>query len=180
MNVGMNMEEDLIQPEETLTLERFCAAICDGIQGGLPGVRSAAFWPVIGRRINLPAVIIEMPGFKPGTDQGTGETALIAHIQARLVVDPVPGRAELQAATLSAGLAHLLRGQQWGLPIAPAELISASQDWTSPELDGYCVWLVEWTHELYIGEMEWPWEDEPPGSLVFNLGAEDVLPEELE
>ncbi|MNR55494.1 hypothetical protein D3C85_1758770 [compost metagenome] len=49
------------------------------------------------------------------------------------------------------------------------------QDWTRPELDGYVVWLVEWTHQLYLGVEEWPWEDEAPGSLVFGLGGDEQV-----
>jgi hypothetical protein len=77
-------------------------------------------------------------------------------------------------------LAVLLRLQTWGLEVEPAEFGQAMQDWTKPELDGYVVWLVEWTHQLYLGVEEWPWPNEPPGSLVFNIESGDgpVNPED--
>ena len=43
------------------------------------------------------------------------------------------------------------------------------QDWTQPDLDGYTVWLVEWTQQIYLGDEEWPWPDEPPGTLVLDV-----------
>ncbi|MNG17201.1 hypothetical protein D3C84_1011710 [compost metagenome] len=63
----------------------------------------------------------------------------------------------------------------------PAEFIQAAQDWTKPELDGYTVWVVEWTQQIYLGHVEWPWPDEPPGTLMISVGHEGqpVPPEAL-
>jgi hypothetical protein len=54
-----------------------------------------------------------------------------------------------------------LRLQTWGVAVEPAEFVQAMQDWTKPELDGYTVWVVEWTHKLYLGAEDWPWSDDP-------------------
>lgn len=35
-----------------------------------------------------------------------------------------------------------------------------------PELDGFAVWVVEWTQIIYLGEEEWPWPREP-GPVLF-------------
>ena len=46
---------------------------------------------------------------------------------------------------------------------------------------GYTVWLVEWTQQVYLGVEEWPWPDQPPGSLVFGFNndiKEDFVPAE--
>lgn len=155
--------------QTSTTVEALCKAICDGMLSGIDVLQSAEFWPQVGRRIALPAAFLEVAGFKPGEDPGTGETALVVHIQARLVVDPVPGAGDIQAATLASSLIRLLHNQQWGLPIAPAELISAAPEWMSPELESYICWAVEWTHELHIGEVTWPWEDSSGVTLYLGV-----------
>jgi hypothetical protein len=63
------------------------------------------------------------------------------------------------------------------LAVEPAEFIQASQDWTKPELDGYTVWVVEWTQQIYLGEIEWRWPDEPPGTLLFAIHPGTVDPD---
>ena len=85
-----------------------------------------------------------------------------------------------QAVHLATQLAVLLRAQYWGMPVQGAEFQRSTQDWTRPELDGYTVWLVEWTQTVYLGELSWPWPDEPPGSLLISVNREDyVAPEDL-
>ena len=31
------------------------------------------------------------------------------------------------------------------------------------------VWTVEWTQQIYLGEVEWLWPNEPPGTLHLNV-----------
>nr|BFE89970.1 hypothetical protein GCM10020185_05060 [Pseudomonas brassicacearum subsp. brassicacearum] len=59
-----------------------------------------------------------------------------------------------------------------GLEVEPAEFVRAAQDWTRPELDGYAVWVVEWTQTIYLGEEEWPWPNQPPGSLLWGFSPD--------
>ena len=33
----------------------------------------------------------------------------------------------------------------------------------------YAVWVVEWTQIIYLGEEEWPWPNQPPGSIVWGF-----------
>lgn len=66
------------------------------------------------------------------------------------------------AAFSAAQLTVLLRMQTWGIEVEPAKFVRAAQDWTRPELDGYAVWVVEWTQIIYLGEEEWPWPIQPP------------------
>ncbi|MDZ4325521.1 MAG: hypothetical protein U1A73_11005 [Pseudomonas sp.] len=44
---------------------------------------------------------------------------------------------------------------------------------------GYTVWVVEWTQQIYLGEAQWPWPDQPPGTLVLDLGDGELRPEEV-
>ena len=117
-------------------------------------------------------MFLDIAEIEPGTDIGTGESTLNVTFEARIIVDVICDQHYQQAIHLATQLAVLLRTQTWGLAVEPAEFKRSTQDWTRPELDGYTVWLVEWTQTIYLGETEWPWPDEPPGSLVFSVGDE--------
>jgi hypothetical protein len=167
--------------DEPFSLDQLYRAIEQNLKVHLPGVQAVTAWPNIKDRIALPAVFIELAEMEPGVDIGTGQTTLVCKFEARIIVDPIRPQHCQQAAYLAAQLAVLLRLQTWGLEVEPAEFGQAMQDWTRPELDGYVVWLVEWTHQLYLGVEEWPWPNEPPGSLVFDIESGDgpVNPEDL-
>lgn len=167
--------------DEPFNLDQLYRAIEQTMKAHLPGVQAVTAWPNIKDRIALPAVFIELAEMEPGVDIGTGQTTLVCKFEARIIVDPIRPQHCQQAAYLAAQLAVLLRLQTWGLELEPAEFVQAMQDWTKPELDGYVVWLVEWTHQLYLGVEEWPWPNEPPGSLVFDIEPGDgpIKPEDL-
>ncbi|MGQ8916050.1 hypothetical protein [Pseudomonas lundensis] len=167
-------------PEPPFSLDLLYQAIEQHLQQHLPGVQLVSFWPDIQQHIPLPAVFLDIAEIEPGTDIGTGETTLTITFEARVIVDVIRADHYPQAVHLATQLAVLLRAQSWGLPVEPAEFQRSSQDWTRPELDGYTVWLVEWTQTVYLGEQEWPWPDEPPGTLLISVNDEDhVAPEDL-
>lgn len=156
---------------QALQLSELYAAIEQSIRDLLPELVEVVFWLGPAASIPLPAVLLEMPEFEPGSDDGTGRTALVARFEARVVVGSEQHEPEKQACLIATQLAVLLRGQQWGLVgVEPAQLVQATQDWTKPELDGYIVWVVEWTQPINLGEEEWPWPDNPPATLVLGLG----------
>ncbi|NWA25770.1 hypothetical protein HX866_12805 [Pseudomonas gingeri] len=168
--------------EEAFSLDQLYDAIERHLTEHLPGVQAVVFWPVIeeNQGIPLPSVFLEMSEFEPAKDPGTGETVLKCKFEARIIVDPISGVHHQQAVHLSTQLAVMLRAQTWGLPVEPAEFVQAGRDWTKPDLDSYSVWLVEWTQEVYLGVEEWPWPDQPPGTLVLDLpGVGQVKPEDL-
>ena len=167
-------------PEQPFSLDQLYQAIEQHLQQHLPGVQLVSFWPDIQQHIPLPAVFLDIAEIEPGTDIGTGQTTLTFTFEARMIVDVIRADHYPQAVHLATQLAVLLRAQSWGLPVEPAEFQRSSQDWTRPELDGYTVWLVEWTQTVYLGEEEWPWPDEPPGTLLISVNDEDhVAPEDL-
>ena len=166
--------------EQSFSLDLLYQAIEQHLQQHLPGVQLVSFWPDIQQHIPLPAVFLDIAEIEPGTDIGTGETTLTLTFEARVIVDVIRADHYPQAVHLATQMAVLLRAQSWGLPVEPAEFQRSSQDWTRPELDGYTVWLVEWTQTVYLGEQEWPWPDEPPGTLLISVNDEDhVAPEDL-
>lgn len=150
-------------------LKQLDDAIIAGLQSKLVGISSVEAYPIIQRRINLPAVLVELSEFGPGTDPGTGETALIGRYQARAVVDPNLSDAPLQARELAARIAVAIKDETWGLEIETAKFLDAGEDALKPELDGYLVWMVEWTHEFHLGEPVWPYPDETGLTLMLGL-----------
>ena len=167
--------------DEPLSLDQLYQAVEQHLTSHLPGVRAVTVWPNISDRVALPAVFLELAEIEPGTDIGTGETTLVCRFEARIIVDPIKPHHQRQAVQLATQLVVLLRAQTWGLPVEPAEFVQAQQDWTQPHLDGYTVWLVEWTQQVYLGVEEWPWPDQPPGSLLFGFNndvKEDFVPAE--
>ena len=166
--------------EHPFSLNLLYQAIEQRIQQHLPGVQTVSFWPDIQNHIPLPAVFLDIGEIEPGQDRGSGQTTLTITFEARLIVDVLCADHYQQAVQLATQLAVLLRGQYWGLPVQPAEFQRSTQDWTRPELDGYTVWLVEWTQIIYLGEQAWPWPDEPPGTLRISINGEDTIaPEDL-
>ena len=167
--------------EQPFSLDVLYQTIEQQIQQHLPGVELVSFWPDISNHIPLPAVFLDIAEIEPGADIGTGETTLTLTFEARVIVDIIRPLHYQQAVHLATQLAVLLRTQTWGMEVEPAEFQRSTQDWTRPELDGYTVWLVEWTQTLYLGEKEWPWPDEPPGTLLISVNhTEYVAPEDLQ
>ena len=158
--------------EQPFSLDLLYQTIEQHLQQSLGGIQLVSFWPDIKQHIPLPAVFLDIAEIEPGTDIGNGESTLSVTFEARVIVDVIRAGHYQQAIHLATQLAVLLRTQTWGLAVEPAEFKRSTQDWTRPELDGYTVWLVEWTQTIYLGETEWPWPDEPPGSLVFSVGGE--------
>lgn len=161
-------------PEETFTLDQLYAAIEAHIRDAIPGLQYVGTMPDMLNHVAIPAVVLELVELEPGRDQGTGETALTARFEARVIVGSEQEQCQQQAAFVASQIAVLLRTQCWGLAVDHAEFVRAAQDWTRPELDGYAVWVVEWTQGIYLGSEEWPWPDQPAGVLVLDLG-DDVV-----
>ncbi|AQL40041.1 hypothetical protein [Pseudomonas syringae] len=159
-------------PDQAFSLDSLYEAIERHIRAAIVGLEYVGTMPDMLEQVAVPAVLIELVELEPGVDQGTGETALIARFEARVIVGAEREQCQQQAAFAASQLAVLLRLQTWGLDVEPSEFVRAAQDWSRPELDGYAVWVVEWTQGIYLGEEEWPWPNEPPGTLVFAFTSD--------
>lgn len=127
-------------------------AIIDALIEKLPDVAVLPAYPDLQRSIKaLPAVLLELSEFEPGDDPGTGETALIGHFCARAIVDPNAADAHMDVRKLAARLAVAVDHETWGLDIGIARIVQVGEDGFMPELDGYLVWAVEWTHRFNQG-----------------------------
>lgn len=167
-----NTCEGLPVSDAEFNLELFYQAIEDHVTQAIPGLACVCTMPHMLARVDLPAAVIELVEFEPGHDPGTGETALIARLEVRFIVGGEDEDCQQKAAFAAAQMAVLLRMQSWGLPVELADFVRSAQDWTRPELEGYAVWVVEWTQSIWLGKEEWPWPNQPPGNLVWGFSPD--------
>jgi hypothetical protein len=161
--------------EQPLTLDLFFNTVERCLAEQLPGLQTVATWPDITDRVHLPALFLELAEVDPGTDPGSGQVGLECRMHAYIIIASEQPQHHHQAAQLATQLAVLLRAQYWDLEdIDAAEFVQAGPDWTKPELDGYTVWKVEWTQQIYLGEEQWPWPDAAPTFLEPELNPDDV------
>ncbi|WLG99728.1 hypothetical protein PSH92_20485 [Pseudomonas beijingensis] len=158
--------------EPIIPLDQLYSAIEEQIAQAIPGLAYICTMPDMLQHVPIPAVVLELVELEPGRDPGTGEVGVEARFEARIIVGSDHERCQQVAAFIAAQLIILLRMQTWGLAVEPAEFIQASQDWTRPELDSYAVWVVEWTQGIYLGKEEWPWPNQPPGTLLWGFSPD--------
>ncbi|MFV3326622.1 hypothetical protein ACNFG0_09125 [Pseudomonas sp. NY15372] len=159
--------------DSPIPLGEVYTAIEEHIKDGIPGLAYVGTMPEGIDVVTPPAVVLELVGFNDADkDPGTGEVAVEARFEARVIVGQEEPNCLHVAAFVAAQLTVLLRMQSWGLPVEFAEFVRAERDWSRPELDSYAVWVVEWSQVIYLGTEEWPWPNQPPGSLVFGFSPD--------
>ncbi|MBD9501967.1 hypothetical protein M2D07_030080 [Pseudomonas sp. BGr12] len=151
--------------EQPLTLALLLDAVEQTLSARLTEIGTFLRGPLKQVPAALPALALEYAGMLPGQDPGNGQTALICRLQVRLLVTRDDAAAEALALRNVAALATLLRAQNWGVELETVSFIQAQPELDNPALAACRVWLVEWQQPMLLGEAEWPWEDQPPGSL---------------
>jgi hypothetical protein len=158
-------------------------AITRIISERMPRVLHVEQFPELDAKVNTPALLYGITDITLGTDRGEGKTALVGRFQSCILVDADRPRASLQAAILATQMATVLKDQWWDLDFVtgPPEQVHAQPEAPTAELEQFVMWSVQWIQPFEVGEFTWPWPDEPPGSLVFNIepGDEPVAPEDL-
>ncbi|MFP3015783.1 MAG: hypothetical protein ACEY3B_05815 [Wolbachia sp.] len=131
-------------------------AICSTLKEEIPSIQTCEIYPSIRKELVAPAVFVELSGFEKGHDPGTEELALKARFEARIVVDGTVEDSSVVVRTLAAEVARVVNKNTWNVEnIFPAEFLSAEIEGFRPELDAYLVWVVDWVHEIHIGESVW-------------------------
>ncbi|MGC0151887.1 hypothetical protein ACPRNU_05450 [Chromobacterium vaccinii] len=125
------------------------------LQEALAPAVAVALYPPLVDGMALPLVALELEEFAPGIDAGNNQLPLIATLQARVIIDPNEDGVELRIRQLAARVAlEVYRAHGFGLEyVAPAKIRRLVPDgFSRPELEGYLVWLVEWSHEIDVGD----------------------------
>lgn len=130
-------------------------AICTTLKREIPAIQTSEIYPAIRKELIAPAVFIELASLEPGKDPGTEELALKAKFEARVVIDSTIENASIIVRSLAAEVARVVNRNTWGMSVSPAEFLSGEVDGFRPELDAYLVWLVEWVHEVHLGQSIW-------------------------
>ena len=130
-------------------------AICTTLKKEIPAIQTCEVYPAIRKELIAPAVFVELSSFEKGHDPGTEELALKARFEARIVIDSTIENAPIIVRTLAAEVAKVVNKSTFSMNISPGEFLSAEPDGFRPELDAYLVWVVDWVHEIHIGESVW-------------------------
>ncbi|WP_265027528.1 MULTISPECIES: hypothetical protein [unclassified Wolbachia] len=130
-------------------------AICTTLKKEIPAIQTCEVYPAIRKELIAPAVFVELNSFEKGHDPGTEELALKARFEARIVIDSTIENAPIIVRTLAAEVAKVVNKSTFSMNISPGEFLSAEPDGFRPELDAYLVWVVDWVHEIHIGESVW-------------------------
>jgi hypothetical protein len=148
------------------------------IAAAMPRFLHVEHFPELGSLVETPALLFGVTDMTLGTDRGEGKTALIGRFESCILVDATRKKASLQASILAAQMTSILSYQYWGLDFitGPPENIHAQPEAPMPDLQQFVMWSVQWTQAFEVGELEWNWPDEPPGSLMFGFNA-DKAPE---
>lgn len=153
-------------------------AITRVISAAMPRFLHVEHFPELGSEVQTPALLFGLTDMTLGTDRGEGKTALIGRFQSCILVDATRDKASLQAAILASQMVTILNYQYWDLDFVtgPPENIHAQPEAPTADLEQFVMWSVQWTQAFDIGTLEWPWPDEPPGSLWFGFN-DDKEPE---
>lgn len=137
----------------------------------------------------LPALFLDLTGFdiEDDTDKGTGQLALLARFEARVIDSFSQKKAKINVRKLATGLAYYIFKNKFFTGIknkgVGASIVDAIvEDAFFPELDRFEVWRVDFTTSIVIGDNIWADEGVTP-TLVYNvspdigLGHEDKYQE---
>ncbi|WP_321367932.1 hypothetical protein [uncultured Desulfuromusa sp.] len=126
-------------------------------------------YPELAKKIVSPAVLIELSELSPEDDPGTGELAFTARFSAYIVLQR-SSRAKLDAANLAVAVSlKIFEAGRFGQPCGPGKITRVAPDEFKPELMGYVVWVVEWTHEIRVGESIWNGEGITPTEIYLGI-----------
>jgi hypothetical protein len=116
-----------------------------------PNIQSCLIHPNPRGEIIAPAVFLEIASYGVGNDPATGELALTANVEARVVVDSTIEDAEIVCQSLACEIANVAHLSSFGCNISPGKVGGITRDFFKPEFDMYLCWLMEWTHEFHSG-----------------------------
>jgi hypothetical protein len=133
-----------------------------------PNIQSCLIYPNPRGEIIAPAVFLEIASYGVGDDPATGELALTANVEARVVVDSAIEDAEIVCQLLACEIANIAHLNSFGCNISPAKVTGITRDFFKPEFDMYLCWLVEWQHQTHYGISVWLEEGVPPHGLHIN------------
>lgn len=148
-------------------------AITSTIKTAMPHLQTVEAFPARVDGSAETAIYWAITGMDPGADPGDGRSCLLTTFEARVRVDPSVSQASLQAVTLAAQLMDLLRCQYWNLDaVGSATAVWAKPAGTAVDPTAKTEWTVQWQQSIYLGQEQWPWAKQPPGTLVLGFSPD--------
>lgn len=148
-------------------------AITEAVQAAMPLLATVGAYAEATEGTALPALFHSITDMRSGTDPGDGRSAVIATVRARITVATSTPQARLHAGMLAAQLIDLLRQQRWGLDFVEGACnVHASTDASTGGVAGDVTWNVQWEQVVLLGHTQWPWPDQPPGTLAFAFSPD--------
>lgn len=149
-------------------------AIACTLRERMPDVLMVEAFPELGDKVQVPALLFGLTDMTLGESRGDGKTMLVGRFQSCILIDATRPKASLQAAILAAQMAVVLDDQYWDLEfiMGPPEQVHAQPEAPTQDLEQFVMWSVQWIQNFELGELEWPWPDQPAGVLELNLGDE--------
>ncbi|MDO5057731.1 MAG: hypothetical protein Q4E06_10455 [Lautropia sp.] len=148
------------------TLDDLHEAIVGEIRQQFPSLATVEAYRQVRGSLPLPACLVELAELEATDemDPGTGQLALRARFEARLVIGFRQGALNpgLEIRKLAAALAVFVHQQRWGLPVGAADVLGCWPDDFDPGLDQYECWRVEWQQVIHLGESAWIEDGETP------------------
>lgn len=126
---------------------------------------------------DLPAILLDLSEFENEDveDRGTGQLAMRARVEARVIVCYRTARAKTAARTAAGTLSAWLRLRRFtgeNVWTQAAQVIGAYRDDFASDCDRYVVWRVEWTQVLQLGESIWQDGGVKPKKISYSFAPD--------
>lgn len=151
-------------------------AIITQIQTDVPGLQSCLNYFDFDKNTQLPAFLVETdPTFKPAMDAGTEQLCLTVGWRGYCVYDPLVSNAHLEVRDLVLTVTHAIyKASRFGLQIGAAKITQLREETTKVELVDHLTWVVEWTHDVRIGDSVWDGVGVIPTEVYFSYEPDAV------
>lgn len=149
-----------------IMLDEIHEAIVGAVRRQFPALLTVEAYRQVRGALPVPACLVELAELEATDelDPGTGQLAVMARFEARLVIGFRQGGLNpgLEIRKLAAALAAFVHQQRWGLPVGAADVLGCWPDDFDPGLEQYECWRVEWQQVLHLGESVWTNEGRTP------------------
>ena len=132
--------------------------------GQLPNVHYCGHYPNRMDAITVPAVLIELVELEPGMDLGTEELVLVAHFEARVIMQVNVSPEPIQTLVLSV-LQWLNDMNDTPTKVTKPNIKQALPDAFAPDTHAYQVWQIHWSQNLRMGQSVWEGEGIAPSQI---------------
>lgn len=143
---------------DPVTLESLHEAIKQALLEAFPTLGDVDDYPTEPGHIKVPAAFLDLVSIEPNGDDGedgTGRLVASLRWEISLVLGLATQGNKRAARSLAANVALWVKGNRFGLRVAPAQFLRAAPDEFSPQLSRHTPWVVEFEQEVLLGESVW-------------------------